>query len=307
MKAVLILKILLPPLLGGVIGYITNDIAIKMLFHPRKPIYIGKWKLPLTPGLIPKEKHRIAQSIGKVIGEQLLDSSTLEKVFTSEEILQKIRTGLENLVEKNRDNEDTLQTVLQNFSSEETSYSVEEDIKENAANLIHKKLTEAHISEKISLSILTRIAEKLETYSFGMLSPFIDKSLIESISRGVGDLITTIISDNSKQMIRKLIDTEFDKFKNQRVCDLIEKYEHKLPQATDFIINIYVRTIQENLAGILKGINIEKVVQERIDSFDVMELEQIIFSIMKKELKAIVYLGAALGFIMGWINLLLIG
>ena len=58
------LEILIPPLVGGVIGYITNDIAIKMLFHPRKAIYIGKWKLPFTPGLIPKEKHRVAKSIG---------------------------------------------------------------------------------------------------------------------------------------------------------------------------------------------------------------------------------------------------
>ena len=35
-------QIFIPPLVGGVIGYITNDIAIKMLFHPKKAIYIGK-------------------------------------------------------------------------------------------------------------------------------------------------------------------------------------------------------------------------------------------------------------------------
>ena len=69
---------------------------------------------------------------------------------------------------------------------------------------------------------------------------------------------------------------------------------------------MYVKTVQDNLAGILENINIEKIVQERIDSFDVVELEQMIFSVMKKELRAIVYLGAALGFIMGWLNLLLL-
>ena len=302
----MIFKILLPPILGGIIGYITNAIAIKMLFHPCKPIYIGKWRLPLTPGLIPKEKHRVAQSIGKVISEQLLDCDTLQKVFTSEELLKKMRDGLARLVEKNRENTDTLETVLINFTSEETSHRLEEDIKDSASTLIHKKLSEAQIGEKASKSILNKIVEVLETYSFGLLSPFIDQSLIDSVSKGIGELITGVIADNSKQMIYDVIDTEYDKLKNQRVCDLIEKYEQKLPQITDFLIHLYVKTVQDNLAGILENINIEKIVQERIDSFDVVELEQMIFSVMKKELRAIVYLGAALGFIMGWLNLLLL-
>lgn len=302
----MIFKILLPPILGGIIGYITNAIAIKMLFHPRKPIYIGKWRLPLTPGLIPKEKHRVAQSIGKVISEQLLDCDTLQKVFTSEELLKKMRDGLARLVEKNKENTDTLETVLINFTSEETSHRLEEDIKDSASTLIHKKLSEAQIGEKASKSILNKIVEVLETYSFGLLSPFIDQSLIDSVSKGIGELITGVIADNSKQMIYDVIDTEYDKLKNQRVCDLIEKYEQKLPQITDFLIHLYVKTVQDNLAGILENINIEKIVQERIDSFDVVELEQMIFSVMKKELRAIVYLGAALGFIMGWLNLLLL-
>ena len=49
----------------------------------------------------------------------------------------------------------------------------------------------------------------------------------------------------------------------------------------------------------------DKIVEEKIDSFDVMQLEDMIFGIMSRELKAIVYLGAILGFIMGFINLLI--
>ncbi len=43
-------------LIGAVIGYITNWLAIKMLFRPREAKYIFGMKLPFTPGLIPKEK-----------------------------------------------------------------------------------------------------------------------------------------------------------------------------------------------------------------------------------------------------------
>ena len=50
---------------------------------------------------------------------------------------------------------------------------------------------------------------------------------------------------------------------------------------------------------------IEKIVKEKIDYFDVIQVEDMIFGIMNKELKAIVYLGALLGFILGWFNILI--
>ena len=47
------------PLMGGIIGYFTNWLAIKMLFRPHKKLYIGNLPIPFTPGLIPKERTRI--------------------------------------------------------------------------------------------------------------------------------------------------------------------------------------------------------------------------------------------------------
>ena len=47
---------LVTPIVGGIIGYVTNDIAIKMLFRPHEAKYIFGHKIPFTPGIIPKEK-----------------------------------------------------------------------------------------------------------------------------------------------------------------------------------------------------------------------------------------------------------
>ena len=47
------LQVIAAPVIGGIIGLITNGLAIKMLFRPYKEIYIGKFRLPFTPGLIP--------------------------------------------------------------------------------------------------------------------------------------------------------------------------------------------------------------------------------------------------------------
>ena len=74
---------------------------------------------------------------------------------------------------------------------------------------------------------------------------------------------------------------------------------------TDFIMNSYITVIENHLTHIVRSINVAKIIEDKIESFDVVQLEEMIFSIMKKELKAIVRLGAVLGFIMGWINLLI--
>ena len=52
---------IIAPLLGGVIGYITNDIAIRMLFRPHTAKYLFGVHIPFTPGIIPKEKGRISE------------------------------------------------------------------------------------------------------------------------------------------------------------------------------------------------------------------------------------------------------
>ena len=53
------IQILAGPAIGAVIGYCTNYVAVKMLFRPLKPIRIGKFTLPFTPGVIPKRKKEL--------------------------------------------------------------------------------------------------------------------------------------------------------------------------------------------------------------------------------------------------------
>ncbi|NJL83735.1 MAG: DUF445 domain-containing protein [Chloroflexaceae bacterium] len=67
-----------PPLTGAVIGYFTNDIAIKMLFRPYKTLYIGQRRLPFTPGVIPANQERLAQNVANTIMGSLLTPGELQ-------------------------------------------------------------------------------------------------------------------------------------------------------------------------------------------------------------------------------------
>jgi len=299
-------QIFIPPLVGAVIGYITNDIAVKMLFHPRKAIYIGKWRLPFTPGLIPKEKHRIASSIGKVIGEQLLNTETLTEVFTSEKILLKLGTGIKDIIENLNHKEDTVENLMLHFASEEVIGEVIEEVKLDVATLIHNKIIEMNLPELLSTHAVEKIKDVVHSFTFGFIDNIFDDLMTDSLKKNFGEMIDNVIHENSEEMIDKLIETEIEKIKEQRICDIVIKYEEKLPSVVDFIVNTYEKLIKSELSKILNGINLAKIVEEKIDSFDVMQLENMIFGIMKKELNAIVYLGAVLGFIMGWVNILIL-
>ncbi|NER78261.1 MAG: DUF445 domain-containing protein [Leptolyngbya sp. SIO1D8] len=82
--------LLAPPVVGGVIGYFTNDLAIKMLFRPYRPYYFFKRRLPLTPGLIPSNQGRLAQRVADTIMGSLLTPEELENL--ARRLLQTERT-----------------------------------------------------------------------------------------------------------------------------------------------------------------------------------------------------------------------
>ena len=80
--------LLAPPIIGGMIGYFTNDLAIKMLFRPYRPYYFFKRRLP--PGLIPSNQERLARRVSDTIMGSLLTPAEMENL--ARRLLQTERT-----------------------------------------------------------------------------------------------------------------------------------------------------------------------------------------------------------------------
>ena len=75
------------PVISAFIHWLTIWMALKMLFHPRKP----KKFLWLTfHGVFPKRQQQIAESLGKIVGQELLSFGDIEKTITNPENVQKI-------------------------------------------------------------------------------------------------------------------------------------------------------------------------------------------------------------------------
>ncbi|MBA2174582.1 DUF445 family protein [Halobacillus locisalis] len=111
--------------LGAIIGGVTNSLAIKMLFRPYRPIYLGKFKLPLTPGLIPKRQEELAQQLGKMVVEHLLTADGLRRKLEGPVFQNQMTTWAQNEAGKLMEKPTALHQVLERVGVNTSAGDVE--------------------------------------------------------------------------------------------------------------------------------------------------------------------------------------
>jgi len=89
----------LPPLLGAAIGYITNAIAISMLFRPHEVKRLFGIRLPLTPGIIPKERFELSLNIGRLVSRELLTEDAVLKQISSSSFRRNAAGSISRIVD----------------------------------------------------------------------------------------------------------------------------------------------------------------------------------------------------------------
>lgn len=101
-----IVSIVIMALIGGIIGWITNVLAIKLMFRPINPIKVPILNIEII-GLIPKRKKEIAKNIGEVVSKELL---SVDDIINSsinegdkEDLNNYIKDKIRNLVNEKMD------------------------------------------------------------------------------------------------------------------------------------------------------------------------------------------------------------
>ncbi|MCF7876230.1 DUF445 family protein [Candidatus Bipolaricaulota bacterium] len=86
------------PVVASMIGYSTNWIAIRMLFRPLEKKRLFGYRIPFTPGLIPKRKSEIAENIGQAVGEHLLTPEALKTRLEAPGVKDRLEGALEEWI-----------------------------------------------------------------------------------------------------------------------------------------------------------------------------------------------------------------
>lgn len=284
------------PILGAIIGYGTNWLAIKMLFRPLKPIKIGKFTLPFTPGIIPKRREGLAKAIGDSVGNHLFTRDDMEQMLLSEEVENAVVNGILTKFER----EDEVKTVLLEIVAEDEYEATRENWKNTIGEKIQKGLLQMQIGEIIVQEGGQVIREKVKG---SMLRMFVTDGLIDSILEPMGIEIEKYVREHGEEKIGPVVENEISSLEKARVKDLTVDWDKEKVEM--MIKRMYCEFVRKYVKDLLQKLDISHVVEEKINEMEVLELEKLLLSIMKKELGAIVNLGALIGVILGSLNLVI--
>ena len=297
---------LIGPAVGAVIGYITNDIAIRMLFRPHQAKYIMGIHVPFTPGIIPKEKARIAGAIGKAVSENLMNREVLEKSLLSDDMLMKISNAIDEFVTTQSGNDETIEQFALHYLSSDDINAMRSDVTGGIVKLVTAKLQNSDLGSSIAHMATEHVMEKTRNSLAGRLgAEMFIQPLAQPIEKILAKHINEILQNNSQQMIQDLVNKEASELMGMTMSQLTTGRDEQVEQIKRGVLNAYRTIIIEHLPRILQDIDISTIIEQRINEMDMNEAEAIIMDVMKKELRAIVWLGALLGSIMGTINALI--
>ena len=247
---------------GAIIGGFTNFLAIKMLFRPYNALYIKKWRLPFTPGLIPKRRQELSKQIGITVRNYLLTPEVFQKKLFNEEIKTTVLKFTQKKVEdtiftENKTIYDWLKqggfeqlpdTIEQRVDViiEKQFYSMKNTLSTKSIDALLPSNVHEVIDRKIP-EVVTYILEKGEEYflspkgeatiknmmddflgskgSFGgMIQMFLgdSASIVTKIQR---ELINFLKAPGTKILLVTIVSQEWDKLKQQPIMNYLEEVD----------------------------------------------------------------------------------
>ncbi len=250
-------RLILPPLLGAVIGYVTNAIAVKMLFKPYKAYRIAKIRVPFTPGIIPKQRKKVSQGIGQIVSDKLLNAETLRNSIKSKEMQGGIVLWLRKRIYSVLDyNFDTIAGLLKKAFRKDFGHYYEMIFTKA------KSLISGIFNNPKNQDILRTLLDKI-------LDVFLDKSVDDIIGTDViQSSIAKITSDTlQKQGLQDRIFVIVEDFFNE-IFKSDQAVREVVPESMVNIISRYIKNrlpaLMVNVSTWLDDPRVKGIIQEKI-------------------------------------------
>ena len=264
-----------PLLVATAHGYIAAWLAVRMLFRPRYPIYIFGRRIPLTPGMLPKERDHFIEALSTVIAERLLDVETI-----SEEILQ---LDLEPEITSIAHRE-----YLHHSQSESTISLVTEHLRERLYHLRDSAETRWEIVRSLRSIVETEIGRRFTLLRRIVTEYFLDD---EALYRIVGESID--------QLADKIVE-------NLYVRTTIAQAMAQVPESilAEGSMN-RSQSINHFISILSNRLDIKALLMKRLSALSNEAIEDLIMDTAGREIRAIVWFGAGIGLVVGVVQTLI--
>jgi len=286
-----VLHIISGPVIGAVIGAFTNYIAIKMLFRPLKPVYIGRFRLPLTPGIIPKRQEKLADALSDTVYKNFFTNSDIEGIFMSDEMAERFAAGITNR--------------LSELGAEDLGSVLDEETVWNLKKMIYLKIHTAIFSSDL-VSIVEQEARKLMDSSdiSGLIGLFLQKDeLAEKIAHQAGDQLTDYLMNHDLELIMPILDGLEADLRSMDLASAASDAGIHQDVIKGLVKSAYLRFMKNAKSAIAEGFHMKQFIYNKIMELDPGEIERHVNGAIKREMNYLVYLGGFLGLLIGIINI----
>jgi len=291
-----IITYLLPPLIGAVIGYFTNLIAVKMLFYPHKPVYVFGHQLPLTPGAIPKGKARLAKSAGKIVQNELFTREDISGRLLTEEVEKPLIDKVMSILDT-----DIRETGAVMAGSTEKY----DQLENNFTELLSLKITDAIKRMDIPGTIYKEGKAMLLDHVLNsrILAFVVTDNMIDRVMKTVSDKMEEFIDTRGPEMVSEITTSRIHDLGDRTPLYVLDLAGYDPEYVRRKITEAYRESVVNAVNSALRRIDVAKVVEDKINAMSVAELEKGVLTVMNTELRMIVNLGALIGLVIGSINI----
>ena len=285
------LQFLAGPAVGALIGYFTNWIAVKMLFRPRKALYIGKLHVPFTPGVIPRRQGALGKALGRMISEMLVRKEDLKESLCSDAVSRTVAKTVLSLP--------SVHSVGEQVVGEEKY----ERGRDAVLDFMTDRILQGILAMDLGEIIHREATEAVNAYtnSNPLLKMFVNDQLIATLTAPIAQKVTDFLEADGRVKLREALAEQLGDYEDKPVADLFsdpEKIERVL-------VNFYHTLVMTYADAVIAHVHIEQIVEEKVRAMDPKDLEALLLMVMKKELNALVWLGVPIGFLMGLFTTLL--
>lgn len=246
---------------SGLIGFLTNWVAITMLFKPvmRRPL--------LGQGLIPAHKERIAYRLSAAVAEDLINPELIRQKVEESDAVRRYR-----------------KLVLRQLEQVTRKPEFRTEIKNWVVHYIRSVLQDEQVKRRISSQIVQEIEHSVSN---------------RPIERTALRTYALLRGKNLEQLVEtSLEDIPFSMERNEGVMDdLLDSLPENLRTNSEEIEDVVTNLI----FSLINRLNVQKLVEENLREYDESRLELMIRNATSEQLKTIQYLGAVLGTIGGFV------
>jgi len=168
----IVITITMMVVIGAIIGGVTNALAIRMLFRPYNTLYIGKWKVPFTPGLIPKRRDELAEQMGKIVVNHLLTPESIQRKFLNDDFQKEMTAVVQKEIDHFLHSEATVEELLEKIGIK--------DVRDRS---------EARLNELVE----EKYENIMETYRNKPLKAVIPEQLVEKVNGKIPEISSFIL------------------------------------------------------------------------------------------------------------------